>query len=264
MAKIKPGHAGEDSKARTFSTSAIFKKNTKVNSNTDNRKRLVGLRLCPGSIKSKPKHKPKFQNPRSIAFDQTLLESRQAVEDRILSRLEKVHDAFVGQTREMMEDARQRIEEAESQNDRLQRPLDDELLEFTRKDGSITTVTLGERMKAYRKLFSQEQNRLERLFEHGVEVSKKINTVAITLFGVPAGQDSIKDSDGGRGVTELRALKEKLEAERERAKSSALTLRAKAVKTMTASEKDLAFKHKTRMLRLCETMFEDDDDQVAA
>ncbi|KAL9589986.1 MAG: hypothetical protein Q9203_001224 [Teloschistes exilis] len=190
--------------------------------------------------------------------------SRQAVEDRILSRLEKVYDAFVGQTREMMEYARQRIEEAESQDDRLQRPLDDELLEFTRKDGSITTATLGERMKAYRKLLAQEQKRLERLFQQGVEVSKKINAVAITLFGVPDGQDSIKDLDARRENTELRALKENLEAESERAKSDALALGAKAVKTMTACEKDLASKHKARMLRLCETMFDDDDDQVAA
>lgn len=168
---------------------------------------------------------------------EALLESRQAVEERILSRLEKVHDAFVGQTREMMENARQRIEEAESHNDRLQRPLDDELLEFTRKDGSITTVTLGERMKAYRKLFSQEQNRLEQLFKRDVEVSKKINAVAIALFGVPDGQESIKDPDAGRKNTELQALKEKFEAESERAKSGALALRAKAVKTMAASEK---------------------------
>ncbi|KAL8662504.1 MAG: hypothetical protein Q9202_004649 [Teloschistes flavicans] len=256
MAKTKPGHAAKDNKARTFSTSAVFK-NTKPNSNPDNQKRLVGLRLCPGSTKSKPKRTPKLQNPRSVAFDgqcalhslirnahtvtlETILESRQAVEERTLSRLEKVHDGLVGQTHEIMKHTRQRIGEAENHENRLQRPLDDELLELTRKDGSITTVTLGERMKAYRRLLAQERKSLEGLFEQVVEVSQKINAVAITLCGLPEGQDRIKDLDTGRpgkADAELRALKEKLKAEGERAKSGTFALGAKAVKSMTASEK---------------------------
>ncbi|KAI4259384.1 MAG: hypothetical protein LQ352_000793 [Teloschistes flavicans] len=266
MAKTKPGHAAKDNKARTFSTSAVFK-NTKPNSNPDNQKRLVGLRLCPGSTKSKPKRTPKLQNPRSVAFNETILESRQAVEERTLSRLEKVHDGLVGQTHEIMKHTRQRIGEAENHENRLQRPLDDELLELTRKDGSITTVTLGERMKAYRRLLAQERKSLEGLFEQVVEVSQKINAVAITLCGLPEGQDRIKDLDTGRpgkADAELRALKEKLKAEGERAKSGTFALGAKAVKSMTASEKDLDSKQKTRMLQLCERMFDDDDGEVAA
>ncbi|KAL8695304.1 MAG: hypothetical protein Q9218_000203 [Villophora microphyllina] len=267
MAKTKPEHQTKDKKARIFSTNAIFKKNNKGTSNIDSRKRLVGLRLCPTSIKGKTKHRARHQNPHSVAFDETIKESRHAIEERTLSRLENVHNGLVGQVHDIMEHTRQRMEDAESHVDQLRRSLDDDLLELTRKDGTITTVTLGERMKAYRRLLSREQNRLEGLFEQWKEVSKAINDIAIQVFGAQIGKDFTRDPDVENPLhehVELRALEDKLKAESERAKSGALALGEKAVKVMKASEKDLDSRNKIRMLQICESMFADHDDGATA
>ncbi len=134
------------------------------------------------------------------------------------------------------------MQNADNSTKALLRSLDDELLELTRKDGTVVTMTLGKRIDAYRKLVSREKENLNRLFARWEEVSSQINGLAVTFFGAEGVEKILK---GGSHMAELppfvdaeqRALMAEVEAELERAKVAAAAIGAKAVEAMKAAEK---------------------------
>ncbi|KAL8738985.1 MAG: hypothetical protein Q9181_000267 [Wetmoreana brouardii] len=263
MAKTRPEHAAKGKEARTVSTSAIFKKHDDRPSHKDGQKRLGALRLFPSPDKGKPNRKS--EHPLSVAFSESVEMSRQSIEEKTLSRLDNARDKFVTQTRGIIQQARDRVQEADNSTKDLQKPIDDELLELTRKDGTTITVTLGKRMTAYRKLVNREQERLKELFEQWAEVTKEINSLATKLFGQRGVENFLKDpcaENLGVDDAERRGLMAELEAEKERVRSAALVVGGKAVEAMKASEKDLETKHRTRMLQLCNSIFAEDDDEA--
>lgn len=167
-------------------------------------------------------------------------ESRQKIEEGTKARLANVRDALVSQTHSTVLDVQDRLQKDHSRSKDLQRPLDDELLEITRQDGTVVTMTLGKRIDAYRRLVHREKQNLNSLFEQWQQVSREINTLATELLGSEGSDNILKGIDAVApdfdGV-EQRALTVRLEAERERAQAEAAAIGAKAVKQMKTGEK---------------------------
>ncbi|KAL8702204.1 MAG: hypothetical protein Q9224_000119 [Gallowayella concinna] len=192
----------------------------------------------------------------------TIEDSRQSIDTKTTSRLDAARDALIAQTRTIMQDARDQMQRVDSSSKDLQKPLEDELLEFTRKDGTVITMTLGKRMKAYRKLVDREQENLDSLSAQWQEVSNELSNFIIKLFG-PKGVESILGGTDANlaeiDSAQQQALIAQLEAEKERAQIAAAGIGAKAIKMMKQGEKDLTVKHKNNMLQLCNTMFGADE-----
>ncbi|KAL8857314.1 MAG: hypothetical protein Q9178_006080 [Gyalolechia marmorata] len=284
MAKNRSNPAAGGKAIGYASTAGIFKQHkSHVPSKDRRQQRPKALRSVP--ISKPHKHKHKTQHPLSEAFSgtqspskslqnpgilnpifpDTIEESRQSIEERTTSRLDTIRDALISQTHSLMHNARERMQNAENSAKALLRSLDDELLELTRKDGTVVTMTLGKRIDAYRKLVLREKENLGRLFARWEEVSSEINGLAVTFFGAEGVEKILK---GGSNMAELpdfvdaeqRALMGEVEAEMERAKVAAAAIGAKAVEAMKAAEKELTAKHKNNLLQLCNTMFGEEDD----
>lgn len=167
-------------------------------------------------------------------------ESRQKIEEGTKARLADVRDALVSQTHSTVLDVQDRLQKDHNRSKDLQRPLDDELLEITRKDGTVVTMTLGKRIDAYRRLVHREKQNLNSLFEQWQQVSGEINRLATELLGSEGSDNILKGIDAVApdfdGV-EQRALTGRLEAEMERAQAEAAAIGAKAVKQMKTGEK---------------------------
>lgn len=167
-------------------------------------------------------------------------ESRQRIEKQTTARLATVRDDLVTEMHTIVQDARDQTQRIDSSSEDVQRPLDDELLEFTRMDGTVVTMSLGKRMNAYRKLFNREQQNWDRLSTEWQEVTQEINDLATEIFG-PKGVESILKSTGAglpeSSKQEEPALVAELEAEKERARVAAAAIGAKAIKKMKTGEK---------------------------
>ncbi|KAL8802563.1 MAG: hypothetical protein Q9182_003728 [Xanthomendoza sp. 2 TL-2023] len=261
MGKTRSHPAPGDKAARYVSTSSIFKKYGTHLPIKDNRQRYNGLRQCPSSKTGKRKRRT--EHPLSEAFSGTIEESRQNIDDIISSRLGTVRDALIAQTRTVLQDARDQVQKVDSSSKNLQSPLEDELLEFTRKDGTVITMTLGKRMNAYRKLVDREKENLDRLSTQWQEVTKEINNFATQLFGAEGIERIHKGTDALMGEIDSagqQALLAQLETEKERARIAAAEIGAKAIKKMKMGEKDLTVKHKNNMLQLCHSIFGEEED----
>ena len=166
--------------------------------------------------------------------------SRKSIEEKTLSQLDNARDGLIAQARSIMQQARDRMQKVDEHSNTLQKPLKDELLEVTRKNGSITTTTLGKRMGAYREFFNREEKKLEGLFVQWAEVSKQINDFAVEFFGPAALEKFLKDPSAGVPEPENadhRALMAALEAEKKRVQDTALSAGERAIEAMKANEK---------------------------
>lgn len=166
--------------------------------------------------------------------------SRKYIEGTSTGGLDTTRDGLVAQTRVVLQQARDRTQEVDTKFTALTRPLDDEILELTRKDGTIITTTLGKRMSAYRKMVTHEEKTLNRLFEQWTEVSNRINDFATTLFGSQRARSIMSNPDARIAdfeIVEERELAAKLEAEKKRVQDAAAAAGEKAMKAVKANEK---------------------------
>ncbi|KAL8853218.1 MAG: hypothetical protein Q9221_001952 [Calogaya cf. arnoldii] len=192
------------------------------------------------SVPKSNKRKHRTQHPLSGLFSDNIEDSRQKIWEGTKARLDDVRDALVSQAHSTMHDLQERMQKDYNSTKDLQRPLDDELLELTRKDGTVVTMTLGKRIDAYRKLVNREKQTLNKLFEQWQEVSREINTFTTELFGSESAENILKGTDTevpGFDSAEQRALMAELDAEMERARTAAAAIGAKAVKLMQTGEK---------------------------
>ena len=183
----------------------------------------------------------KQDRPTHAVITDNVEESRQKIEQGTSSRLENVRDTLITQTLSSVHEARDRKQMVDNSCKELERPLDDELLEFTRKDGTTVTTTLGKRMDSYWKILEREKQNLGGLFEQWQEVSKEINSLITNLFG-PEGADTLLKARTNIELPEFnsaehRALMAEMQAEKEKAQAAAAAIGAKAVKLMKTGEK---------------------------
>lgn len=170
--------------------------------------------------------------------------SRKHIEKTTISELDAACNGLVTQTLSIMQSARDRMEEVDANTDNIAKPLSDELLELTRKDGTSITTSLGKRMKAYRELVTREEKTLNELFEQWVEVSRRIDDFGTKHFG-PTGVKSLKsktnadmaECEGG----EEQEVVARLAAERKRVLDAAAAAGEKAMKAVRANETVCSF-----------------------
>ncbi|KAI4156589.1 MAG: hypothetical protein L6R39_001099 [Caloplaca ligustica] len=255
MAKTKPTHRPDGKQARTISTTGIFKKRESDTTAGGGRKGLVGSGLPPLSKKRKHKLKPEhwlskeFSGRQSslqkiIGADKLLLESvedaRKQVESTIISELDSARDGLITQAQSTLRKARDRVQEVDVSTDDMTKPLLDEVLELTRKDGSVITSTLGKRMKAYREMVIREQKTLDALFEQWADVSRQIDDWATKHSGPRDATGIMSNSDTNMAesdTTDQRGLVARLEAERKRVLDAAAAAGEKAMRAVKANEK---------------------------
>lgn len=166
--------------------------------------------------------------------------SRKIIEEKSTSQLNVAQDALISEMRSVMEVTRGRRQEVDLNTSNITRPLNDEILELTRKDGAVITTTLGKRLTAYRKLLMHEEKTLNGLFEQWAEVSKQMNDFATKVFGPVAAKSimshpetDITDFETG----EEQELLGRLEAEKERVEGAATAASDKAMRAVKANEK---------------------------
>ncbi|KAL8972612.1 MAG: hypothetical protein Q9183_000446 [Haloplaca sp. 2 TL-2023] len=263
MAKTRPTVKPKGKDPRTISTSALFKHRDQIP--RKERRKLTGLRLLPSSRIHKPRRKP--QHPLSATLDETLQKSHTTFEEKSQSRLDNIRDRLITQTQVILEDARNRILEATNSSQDLQKPIEEAVLEFTHKDGTVTATSLGDRMHAYRKMVNREQKKLDELFTQRADVEKSIDDLFAEILGSKDSQDFFK---APKAVTPMpdqvaqERLLEELEAEKQRVKDASEALGKKAIKAMEAGEKELGTKYKQQMqklwLQLCQSMDAENDD----
>ncbi|KAL9006417.1 MAG: hypothetical protein Q9188_000822 [Gyalolechia gomerana] len=257
MAGDKTIHTLEGKKACSVSTSGIFKKRGGGTLVKSGGKRLTGLPFFLRPKKRKPKPKP--EHPLSAEF--SVEDSRKCIEDKNISQLGTARDDLVGQARRIMQHVRERMQEVEDSSNSLQRPLDDEVLEITRKNGAVITTTLGKRMNAYRELVKREEKSLHGLFEQYAEVSRQIENFALNCSGPSALEAVLK-----KPVAETLEFEDKdqrdlvaaLEAEKERVRNAAISVGERAMEAMKANAKELKLEDRRRLQQLCESMFAED------
>lgn len=178
--------------------------------------------------------------PTDAIITENVQESRQKIEEGTKARLDDVRDALVSHTHSTVHGLQDRMQKDHNSSKDLQRPLDDELLELTRKDGTVVTMTLGKRIDAYRKLVNREKQNLNRLFEQWQEISREINSLTTEFFGTEGAENINKGTDTELpefDSAEQRTLMAQLEAEMERAQAEAAAIGTKAVKLMKTGEK---------------------------
>ncbi|KAL8874186.1 MAG: hypothetical protein Q9174_000452 [Haloplaca sp. 1 TL-2023] len=197
---------------------------------------------------------------------ETLQKSHTTFEEKSQSRLDNIRDRLITRTQDIMQDAHDCMTQATDSSQDLQKPIEDAVLEFTRKDGTVTTTSLGDRMHAYRRLVNREQKRLDELFTQRAGVQKEIDSLFAELLK-PMGSHDLKDLMAGSPMLDRVAqgkLFEELEAEKQRVKDASEAVGKKAIKAMEAGEKELASKYKQQMqkiwLQLCQSMNADNDD----
>ncbi|KAL8757967.1 MAG: hypothetical protein Q9199_001818 [Rusavskia elegans] len=215
------------------------------------------------SIPKLNQRKQRPQHPLLGAFSENVQESRQKIEEETKARLDDIRDALVCKTHSIVHGLQDRMQKDHNSSKDLQRPLDDELLELTRKDGTVVTMTLGKRIDAYRKLVHREKQNLNRLFEQWQEISREINNLTTEFFGTEGAENVLKGTDMELpefDSAEHRTLMAQLEAEMERAQAEAAAIGTKAVKLMKTGEKDLTVKHNNKFIQACNTMFGEDED----
>ncbi|KAL8908625.1 MAG: hypothetical protein Q9207_000713 [Kuettlingeria erythrocarpa] len=232
MARTKPTHSSRGKKIRTISTSGIFKAHKRHDSRKNGEKDLAIPRLR--------KRRPRPEHWLSKGFSASVDHSRKYIEETSTGAMDTARDGLLAQTRVVLQEARNRTQEVDRKISALTRPLCDEMLELTRKDGTIITTTLGKRMSAYRKMVTHEEKTLNRLLEQWTEVSNRINDFATKLFG-SQGARSIT-SIPNPGVADFESVEERelianLEAEKKRVQDAAAAAGEKAMRAVKANEK---------------------------
>ncbi|KAL8673477.1 MAG: hypothetical protein Q9168_002083 [Polycauliona sp. 1 TL-2023] len=237
MAKDRPSPA-QRRKSDYTSASGIFKKSKSHAKSHNERHRPTSLQAPP--IPKTKKRKHKAEHPLSAAFSNNIEDSRQKIEQETTARLDDVHDTLVTQIQSSVHNVQNRLSKSDSSNKDLDRPLDDELLELTRKDGTIVTMTLGKRIDAYRKLLKREKQNLARLFEQWQTCSQEIDTLTMELFGPAADTHKSATTHTERPEfenAEQLALMAEMRAEIQRAQTDAAAIGAKAIELMRTGEK---------------------------
>ncbi|KAL8841030.1 MAG: hypothetical protein Q9170_001055 [Blastenia crenularia] len=167
-------------------------------------------------------------------------QSRASIEKKITFQLNAARDGLATQTRGIVQQAKGRIQEVDDSSKSWQNPLHDELLEFTRKNGSIVTTTLGKRMSTYRDLVRREEKRLHGLHEQYAQVSKRIEDFTTKHLGTMPLESLLKKPTAETPEWEdldRQNLKAALEAEKRRVEDTASSVGEKAMEAMKANEK---------------------------
>ena len=125
--------------------------------------------------------------------------------------------------------------------DDLTRPLAEEKLQFTGKDGKPSgIVLLGDRMKRFKKVIMREEKELASLWEEWAEVQELIARVGVELLGSQAmdalAQQSVELTTG-TDRAESRKIAQGIEADKERLKQEIETMCNGLIEKMYTGEK---------------------------
>ncbi|KAL9001220.1 MAG: hypothetical protein Q9169_000404 [Polycauliona sp. 2 TL-2023] len=243
MAKNRGSPARPRKSVGFTSISGIFKKPKTHAPSHHEQQRPTSLQALPAPTSKKRKHRA--EHPLSAAFSDNIESSRQKLSQETNTRLDDVHNAHLTQIQSSIRSVRDRTSQIDIDSRTLQRPLDDELLEFTRKDGTTITMTLGKRIDAHRKLLNREKANLDRLFEQERSCEKEIESLVADIFGPHGAAPVLRGTDATLlefESAEQLALKAELRAEIQRAQTAAAAIGAKAIKLMKTGDKDGFFR----------------------
>jgi len=133
------------------------------------------------------------------------------------------------------------VEEAMTTRDELTRPLAEEKLQFTGKDGKPSgMVLLGDRMKRFKKVILKEEKELTALWKEWADVQELIAGVGVELLGSQA-MDLLAQQSGestiGTDSAESRNIAQDIEGEKENLKQEIETMSNGLIEKMYMSEK---------------------------
>ena len=125
--------------------------------------------------------------------------------------------------------------------DELTRPLAEEKLQFTGKDGKPSgIVLLGDRMKRFKKVITREEKELTALWTEWAEVQKLIAGVGVELLGSQAADLLVHQSGenaAGTGSAESGQIAQEIEKEKENLKQEIEMMGNELIEKMYTSEK---------------------------
>ena len=134
------------------------------------------------------------------------------------------------------------IEEATKLRKELTRPLDDEKLQFTDKDGKPAGVALlGDRIKRFRKTVVVVEKELNVSWTELDEVQQEIKELAMEMLGPDAMdvlREHLADANGERQADrEVINMEQEIEAQKQRLKKEIEEMSRDFIERMNASEK---------------------------
>ncbi|KAI4137833.1 MAG: hypothetical protein LQ341_004968 [Variospora aurantia] len=173
-----------------------------------------------------------------------LEQARKHIMERAVAELDTTHDELVARTRSTAQEAWSRMQTMDASIHDIARPLDNEVLELTRKDGIVFNSTLGKRMNAYRHYVKREEEVLRGLYGQWSDVSRQIDDFASKYLGHSSEGGVIfapTADDAEFEFAEHQNLVTMLKGEKQRVLDIAAAAGEKAMKAVRANEKVCRF-----------------------
>ncbi|MCJ1243445.1 Nuclear envelope morphology protein 1 [Trapelia coarctata] len=169
--------------------------------------------------------------------------SRAQILQDATTRLDSTHHILLERLATTSAQSANFVEEAMTARDDLARPLAEEKLQFTGKDGKPSgMVLLGDRMKRFKKVIMKEEKELAALWKEWAEVQELIAGVGVELLGSHAmevlGQQLVEPTTGTDSVDSGKAAQE-IEGEKEKLKQEIETMSNGLIEKTYTSEKEM-------------------------
>ncbi|KAI4113825.1 MAG: hypothetical protein LQ345_005281 [Seirophora villosa] len=211
-----------------------------------------------------PKRKREHKNEHRLVkkFSGHVEEARKHIKERAESELNTARDRLVAQIRTTSQEALGKMQKVDASTQDIARPLVNEVLELTRKDGTMFSSTLGKRISAYRHFVKREEEVLYGLCGRWSDLSRQIDDFASRYFG-PGRVRSVvcapATDDAGFETAEHQSLVAMLEQEKMRVLNIAAAAGERARKAVRANEKQLKLENQQRMQEIYDSMFDEGD-----
>ncbi|KAL8645086.1 MAG: hypothetical protein Q9210_006904 [Variospora velana] len=255
----KTGSAQVESKNRRLvSTSGIFKTHRNRMQHKGERESLgrLQLRISPPKRKSQRKNEHRL----SKEFSGNIEQAGKHIMERAVSELDTARDELVARTRSTAQEAWSRMQTVDASIYDIAKPLDNEVLELTRKDGTVFNPTLGKRINAYRHFVKREEEVLCGLYGQWSDISRQIDDFARQYLGHSRVRGVVfapTADDAGFESAEHQNLVTMLKGEKQRVLDIAAAAGEKAMKAVRANEKQLKLENQQRMQEIYDSMFDE-------
>ncbi|MCJ1225099.1 hypothetical protein MMC12_001748 [Toensbergia leucococca] len=260
MTKIKPD---PKSKAKqSVSTSRIFKKaeaHGEIGHQLQQKNATATGSLFRKSNKySKPvkRHTKGPEHPLALAFSENIEQSREHIQQNATTSLDSIHENITERLNEARDRSQALAQAAAKTHDELVRPIDQEQLQFTSRDGRPAgTAILGHRIKRFKKIIAAEEKELASLWTQWTEVQQEITNFASETLGSGTLETLAKNSATmiqRYTSEEQKKATEELEAEGERLRDEIAGVSKASLDQMKASEEEMIIREKQARKKVLE------------
>ena len=176
----------------------------------------------------------------TVAWLENIEQSREHIQQNATTSLDSIHENITERLNEARDRSQALAQAAAKTHDELVRPIDQEQLQFTSRDGRPAgTAILGHRIKRFKKIIAAEEKELASLWTQWTEVQQEITNFASETLGSGTLETLAKNSATmiqRYTSEEQKKATEELEAEGERLRDEIAGVSKASLDQMKASE----------------------------